>query len=71
MCNISLNLFQNTFQPLATRIRPSTLKEYIVHLLAANKLLLQEIKNGHNLLNDFMGTARGRQNYFSRTHCSI
>lgn len=48
MGNLSLDFSQNAFQPLAARMRPSTLEEYIGqnHLLAADKPLPRAIKNG-------------------------
>ncbi|AHF77670.1 Recombination factor protein [Sodalis praecaptivus] len=48
MGNLSLDFSQNAFQPLAARMRPSTLEEYIgqSHLLAADKPLPRAIKNG-------------------------
>lgn len=48
MGNLSLDFSQNAFQPLAARMRPSTLEEYIgqSHLLAADKPLQRAIKNG-------------------------
>ncbi|BAE74385.1 putative ATPase protein [Sodalis glossinidius str. 'morsitans'] len=48
MGNLSLDFSQNAFQPLAARMRPSTLEEYIgqSHLLAADKPLPRVIKNG-------------------------
>lgn len=48
MGNLSLDFSQNAFQPLAARMRPSTLGEYIgqSHLLAADKPLPRAIKNG-------------------------
>lgn len=48
MGNLSLDFSQNAFQPLAARMRPATLEEYIgqSHLLAADKPLPWAIKNG-------------------------
>lgn len=48
MGNLSLDFSQNAFQPLAARMRPPTLEEYIgqSHLLAADKPLPRAIKNG-------------------------
>lgn len=46
--NLSLDFSQNEFQPLAARMRPTTLAQYIgqQHLLAAGKLLPRAIEAG-------------------------
>ncbi|AVA42008.1 recombination factor protein RarA [Proteus mirabilis] len=48
MSNLSLDFSQNEFQPLAARIRPETLEQYIgqKHLLAEGKPLPRAIKAG-------------------------
>lgn len=48
MGNLSLDFSPNAFQPLASRMRPSTLDGYIgqSHLLVADKPLPRAIKNG-------------------------
>lgn len=48
MSNFSLDFSQNTFQPLAARMRPETLEQYIgqQHLLAPDKPLPRAIKTG-------------------------
>ncbi|QLH63280.1 replication-associated recombination protein A [Serratia symbiotica] len=48
MSNLSLDFFQNEFQPLAARMRPTTLVQYIgqQHLLAAGKPLPRAIEAG-------------------------
>ncbi|MBD8107562.1 replication-associated recombination protein A [Erwinia persicina] len=49
MSNLSLDFSRNEFQPLAARMRPRTLAEYIgqQHLLAADKPLPRAIEAGH------------------------
>ncbi|MFZ4832662.1 replication-associated recombination protein A [Rouxiella sp. Mn2063] len=49
MSNLSLDFSQNEFQPLAARMRPVTLAEYIgqQHLLAPGKPLPRAIEEGH------------------------
>ena len=49
MSNLSLDFSDNTFQPLAARMRPENLAQYIgqQHLLAAGKLLPRAIEAGH------------------------
>ncbi|MBD2782052.1 replication-associated recombination protein A [Xenorhabdus szentirmaii] len=49
MNNLSLDFSQNEFQPLAARMRPTTLAHYIgqQHLLAEGKPLPRAIKSGH------------------------
>lgn len=49
MSTLSLDFSQNEFQPLAARMRPRTLAEYIgqQHLLAAGKPLPRAIEAGH------------------------
>ncbi len=49
MSNLSLDFSANALQPLAARMRPRTLKEYIgqQHLLAAGKPLPRAIEAGH------------------------
>ncbi|CAO97198.1 replication-associated recombination protein A [Erwinia tasmaniensis] len=49
MSNLSLDFAHNEFQPLAARMRPRTLAEYIgqQHLLAAGKPLPRAIEAGH------------------------
>ncbi|MDW8846523.1 replication-associated recombination protein A [Erwinia sp. MMLR14_017] len=49
MSNMSLDFSHNEFQPLAARMRPRTLAEYIgqQHLLAAGKPLPRAIEAGH------------------------
>lgn len=49
MSNLSLDFSHNTFQPLAARMRPRNLAEYIgqQHLLAAGKPLPRAIEAGH------------------------
>ncbi|WP_408581940.1 AAA family ATPase, partial [Obesumbacterium proteus] len=49
MSNLSLDFSQNEFQPLAARMRPETLKQYIGqrHLLAEGKPLPRAIEAGH------------------------
>lgn len=49
MSNFSLDFSQNEFQPLAARMRPQTLQQYIgqQHLLAAGKPLPRAIEAGH------------------------
>ncbi|ACR69652.1 replication-associated recombination protein A [Edwardsiella ictaluri] len=49
MSNLSLDFSQNAFQPLAARMRPATLEQYIGqrHLLAAGKPLPRAILAGH------------------------
>ncbi len=48
LSNLSLDFSQNEFQPLAARMRPETLEQYIgqKHLLAEGKPLLRAIKAG-------------------------
>ncbi|TFT11892.1 AAA family ATPase, partial [Proteus mirabilis] len=48
MSNLSLDFSQNEFQPLAARMRPETLEQYIgqKHLLAEGKPLPRAIKAG-------------------------
>lgn len=48
LSNLSLDFSQNEFQPLATRMRPETLEQYIgqKHLLAEGKPLPRAIKAG-------------------------
>jgi putative ATPase len=47
--NLSLDFSDNTFQPLAARMRPENLAQYIgqQHLLAAGKPLPRAIEAGH------------------------
>ena len=49
MSNLSLDFSTNEFQPLAARMRPATLKQYIgqQHLLAPGKPLPRAIEAGH------------------------
>ncbi|EKT58396.1 replication-associated recombination protein A [Providencia sneebia] len=49
MSNLSLDFSQNEFQPLAARMRPQVLEQYIgqKHLLAEGKPLPKAIKAGH------------------------
>lgn len=49
MANLSLDFSQNEFQPLAARMRPQTLQQYIgqQHLLAPGKPLTRAIEAGH------------------------
>lgn len=49
MANLSLDFSQNEFQPLAARMRPEVLEQYIgqKHLLAEGKPLPRAIKAGH------------------------
>ena len=49
MSNLSLDFSDNTFQPLAARMRPENLAQYIgqQHLLAAGKPLPRAIEAGH------------------------
>ncbi|MCU5775009.1 replication-associated recombination protein A [Erwiniaceae bacterium BAC15a-03b] len=49
MSNLSLDFSHNEFQPLAARMRPATLAQYIgqQHLLAAGKPLPRAIEAGH------------------------
>lgn len=49
MSNLSLDFSQNEFQPLAARMRPTTLAEYIGqrHLLSPGKPLPRAIEAGH------------------------
>lgn len=49
MSNLSLDFSHNEFQPLAARMRPNTLAQYIgqQHLLAAGKPLPRAIEAGH------------------------
>ncbi len=49
MGNLSLDFSDNTFQPLAARMRPENLTQYIgqQHLLAAGKPLSRAIEAGH------------------------
>lgn len=49
MGNLSLDFSQNEFQPLAARMRPEVLEQYIgqKHLLAEGKPLPRAIKAGH------------------------
>lgn len=49
MSNLSLDFSQNDFQPLAARMRPTTLAQYIgqQHLLAPGKPLPRAIEAGH------------------------
>lgn len=49
MSNLSLDFSDNTFQPLAARMRPENLAQYIgqQHLLAARKPLPRAIEAGH------------------------
>ncbi len=49
MSNLSLDFSDNTFQPLAARMRPENLAQYIgqQHLLAAGKPLPHAIEAGH------------------------
>ncbi|WP_075181203.1 replication-associated recombination protein A [Pantoea sp. 1.19] len=49
MSNLSLDFSQQDFQPLAARMRPATLDQYIgqQHLLAAGKPLPRAIEAGH------------------------
>lgn len=49
MSNLSLDFSRNEFQPLAARMRPRTLAEYVgqQHLLAAEKPLPRAIEAGH------------------------
>lgn len=49
MSNLSLDFSDNTFQPLAARMRPENLAQYIgqQHLLAGGKPLPRAIEAGH------------------------
>ncbi|MCF3706258.1 recombination factor protein RarA, partial [Salmonella enterica subsp. enterica serovar Weltevreden] len=49
MSNLSLDFSDNTFQPLAERLRQVNLAKYIVklHLLAAGMALTRAIEDGH------------------------
>ncbi|SPX63129.1 Replication-associated recombination protein A [Leclercia adecarboxylata] len=49
MSNLSLDFSDNAFQPLAARMRPENLAQYIgqQHLLAAGKPLPRAIEAGH------------------------
>lgn len=49
MANLSLDFSQNEFQPLAARMRPATLEQYIgqQHLFAEGKPLPRAIEAGH------------------------
>ena len=49
MSNLSLDFSDNTFQPLAARMRPENLAQYIgqQHLLAVGKPLPRAIEAGH------------------------
>lgn len=49
MANLSLDFAQNEFQPLAAKMRPQTLQQYIgqQHLLAPGKPLPRAIEAGH------------------------
>ena len=49
MGNLSLDFSDNAFQPLAARMRPENLAQYIgqQHLLAAGKPLPRAIEAGH------------------------
>ncbi len=52
MSNLSLDFSDNTFQPLAARMRPENLAQYIgqQHLLAAGKPLPRAIEAGIYIL---------------------
>ena len=54
-------------QPLAERLRPKTLDEYIgqKHLVGPGAILRKMI----DLLIYPLGTSRGRQNYIGTNHC--
>ncbi|VTP71625.1 recombination factor protein RarA [Proteus vulgaris] len=64
LSNLSLDFSRNEFQPLAARMRPETLEQYIgqTHLLAEGKPLPRAIKAGqlHSMI--LWGhQARGKQ----------
>ncbi len=50
MSSFSLDFSLGTFQPLAAKMRPQTLKQYCgqEHLIGAGKPLYKAIENGHN-----------------------
>ncbi len=64
MSNLSLDFSDNTFQPLAARMRPENLAQYIgqQHLLAAGKPLPRAIEAGHLHSDDPLGATGYRQN---------
>lgn len=49
MSNLSLDFSDNIFQPLAARMRPENLTQYVgqQHLLAEDKPLPRSIESGH------------------------
>ena len=55
-------------EPLATRVRPETLDDFVgqTHLLGKGKLLREIIENDR--VNDFLGTARSRQDNIGPYH---
>lgn len=64
MSNLSLDFSDNAFQPLAARMRPENLAQYIgqQHLLAAGKTLAARHRGGASALHDPLGATRHRQN---------
>ena len=64
MSNLSLDFSDNTFQPLAARMRPENLAQYIgqQHLLAAGEPLARAIEGRASAFYDPLGAAGYRQN---------
>ncbi|VTR38229.1 Replication-associated recombination protein A [Serratia fonticola] len=73
MSNMSLDFSHNEFQPLAARMRPTTLAQYIgqQHLLAPGKPLPRAIEAGqlHSMI--LWGAAGNRENDAGRVDWSL
>ena len=72
MGNLSLDFSDNAFQPLAARMRPENLAQYIgqQHLLAAGKPLPRAIEAGH-LHSMILWGPGHRQDYACRSDCPL
>lgn len=74
MSNLSLDFSSsNEFQPLAARMRPVTLAQYIgqQHLLAAGKPLPRAIEAGHLHSMILWGPPGDRENYSGRDYRAL
>lgn len=63
--NLPLDFSSNEFQPLAAKMRPINLEQYIgqLHLLAKDKPLARAIWCRPTAFHDFVGPARYRKQY--------
>lgn len=64
MSNLSLDFSDNTFQPLAARMRPENLAQYIgqQHLLAAGEAAAARYRSRAFAFDDPLGATGYRQN---------